>query len=90
MKPEKMDSLHFEYLNSAIPRRQHQEKLSVELGELYRKNDVTLYRRLLPQAIAIKNAERLFAIYQPHHNPAKDNPCTTVHHLVRELNRHMR
>ena len=37
------------------------------------------------QPRAIKNACKLLSIYEPH-NPEKDNPCTTVHLLVEELN----
>jgi hypothetical protein len=35
-------------------------------------------------AVAIRNAANLLKSYDPH-NPAKDNPCTTVHILVQEL-----
>ena len=31
------------------------------------------------------NARRLLDSYAPH-NPAQDDPCTTVHELVRKLN----
>jgi hypothetical protein len=40
------------------------------------------------QPIAIRNAQRLLAGYNPI-NPQKDNPLTTVHLLVNELNRFM-
>ncbi|RME44684.1 MAG: RloB domain-containing protein [Caldilineae bacterium] len=82
--------LHFEYLDSAISRRQYQKKLAGKLKRPYRKNDITLYRHLLPhQDTAIRNAQKLLASY-PTPNPARDNPCTTVHLLVQELNRHLR
>lgn len=38
------------------------------------------------QAIAIKNAKKLIQQYQSH-NPVQDNPSTTVHLLVEELNK---
>ena len=82
--------LHFDYMDNAISRQQYQDILSKRLVEPYRKNDLTLYARLLNrQPAAIRNAERLLASYQPHPDPANDNPCTAVYHLVRELNRHV-
>jgi len=82
--------LHFDYMDSAISRQQYQDILSKRLVEPYRKNDTTLYARLLHRLPdAIRNAERLLASYQPNHNPAYDNPCTAVHHLVQELNLHV-
>ena len=81
--------LHFEYLNVAIPRRQYQKRLDELLGRPYRKNDPSLYDVLLPrQEVALRNAKRLLASY-PEHNPAQDDPCTTVHLLVEALNRGM-
>lgn len=82
--------LHFDYLNCAVPQKQYEDTLSQKLGQPYDKTDNTLYGRLLSrQTTAIQNAERLLASYQPHHNPARDNPCTTVHLLVQELNRYL-
>ena len=42
------------------------------------------------QSDAIRNATRLLESYGTRHNPERDNPCTTVHLLVQELNRHLR
>lgn len=57
------------------------------LGHPYAKNSGALYDELLArQPEAIRNAERLLVQYQPP-NPAADNPSTTVHLLVNELNR---
>ncbi|MFN3309754.1 MAG: RloB family protein [Anaerolineales bacterium] len=82
--------LHFCYQDTAIPRNQYADILTRYLGS-YRKNQTDLYEKLLPyQAEAIRNAERLMNSYFPNHNPARDNPCTTVHLLVQELNRHLR
>ncbi len=51
------------------------------------KNSETIYDELLSkQSTAIKNAENLLKQYE-FHNPAKDNPSTAVHVLVKELNR---
>jgi len=82
--------LHFQYLDSAISRREYQDILQKIFG-VYRKNQPDMYEKLLPyQTSAIQRAEKLFTSYQPHHNPAEDNPCTTVHLLVKELNRYLR
>lgn len=78
--------LHFDYIESALSRRQYPGKLEERLGRAYRKNDPDMFETLrgrLPQAI--RNAEKLLARY-PNHNPEKDNPCTTVHRLVEALN----
>ena len=79
--------LHFEYLNTGIPRKDYIPKLSLLLGQKYQKNSETIYDELLNrQPIAIRNAEKLLTEYNPH-VPANDNPSTTVHLLVQELNR---
>lgn len=81
--------LHFQYLDNAITRKQYQEIISREMKEPYKKNDILMYTKLLKyQKNAIQNAEKLFASHQPNHNPATDKPCTTVHLLVKELNKH--
>ena len=79
--------MHFEYLNTGIPRKDYIRKLSLLLGKKYEKNSETIYDELLArQPIAIRNAEKLLTEYDPH-VPANDNPSTTVHLLVQELNR---
>ncbi|QSJ20061.1 RloB domain-containing protein [Nostoc sp. UHCC 0702] len=79
--------LHFEFLNTGIPRSDYLKKLSYLLGRTYKKNSETIYDELFDkQSLAIKNAEKLFKQYEPH-NSAKDNPSTTVHLLVQELNK---
>ncbi len=63
------------------------KKLNTLLGCKYEKNSDSIYDDLRDkQDTAIKNAENLIKQYQPH-NPARDNPSTTVHLLVKELNR---
>lgn len=82
--------LHFEYRNSAIDRWECVDILSKKLKKHYEKKSKNMRDELFSQEQdAIKRAEKLFASYQPH-NPARDNPCTTVHQLVKELNRHSR
>lgn len=79
--------LHFEYLNTGIPRKDYIRKLSLLLGKKYEKNSETIYNELLDkQPTAIRNAKKLLTEYAPP-VPAKDNPSTTVHLLVQELNR---
>ena len=79
--------LHFEYLNTGIPRKDYIHKLSLLLGKKYQKNSKTIYDELLDkQPTAIRNAEKLLTQYAPP-DPANDNPSTTVHLLVQELNR---
>lgn len=82
--------LHFQFLNTGIPRSDYCEKLTLLLGKLYQKNSDTIYDEILDkQATAIKNAENLLNQYHPQ-NPEKDNPSTTVHLLVKELNKFIR
>ncbi|MEH2275527.1 MAG: RloB family protein [Nostoc sp.] len=80
--------LHFEFLNTGIPRSDYMRKLSSLFGRTYQKNSETIYDELFEkQAIAIRNAENLLKQYDPHHIPVTDNPSTTVHLLVKELNK---
>jgi hypothetical protein len=78
--------LHFEFLETGLPRSDYGGKLTKHLGQKYEKNDPNMYEKLREQqSIAIRNAEKLLASYdQP--NPEQDNPSTTVHLLVQALN----
>ncbi|MBW4562798.1 MAG: RloB family protein [Mojavia pulchra JT2-VF2] len=79
--------LHFEFLNTGIPRSDYIKKLNYLLKKTYKKNSETIYDELfVKQSLAIKNAENLLRQYDPH-VPAKDNPSTKVHLLVQELNK---
>lgn len=81
--------LHFDYHQSGIPRASYIEMLNQKerLDGQYKKNSTDIYEKLLPkQATAIKNAEKLLQYYTPS-SPEQDNPSTTVHLLVKELNR---
>lgn len=79
--------LHFEFLNAGIPRSDYCKKLDLYLNKKYQKNSEAIYDELLSkQPTAIKNATSLLKQYDPH-APARDNPSTTVHLLVQELNR---
>ena len=80
--------LHFEFLNTGIPRSDYCHKLNKLMGKKYKKNSEQIYKELIDkQDIAIKNSKRLLEEYEPRKNPVKDNPSTTVHLLVEELNR---
>lgn len=80
--------LHFEYLNSGISRSQYCAKLNVLLGKKYVKNDENMYSTLFnSQSVALRNAKNLLNNYNPI-TPVDDNPSTTVHLLVQELNKY--
>jgi RloB-like protein len=79
--------LHFEFLNTGLPRSDYEDKLSELLGTKYRKNDSTIYQQLLAkQQIAIKYAQKLIESYNSI-DPERNNPSTTVHLLVEALNK---
>ena len=79
--------LHFNYHESATARHLYVGMLNDLLGVPYEKNRLDMYERLeILQETAIRNAERLLKNYDPP-DPARNNPSTTVHLLVQELNR---
>ena len=79
--------LHFHFYNTPMRRADYVEKLSELLASPYRKNDPHVYEQLhWRQPTALGNAERLISQYSPP-NPGTDDPSTTVHRLVKELNR---
>lgn len=81
--------LHFHYYNSAMSRDEYKKKLSRELGHPYQKNSQSMYKELLnKQETALKNAERLLSSYKTP-DPGKNNPSTTVHKLVIQLNKYI-
>ena len=80
--------LHFSYWDTGIHRDKYQEKLSDKkrLGHPYKKNSEAIFDELYAkQKDAIRNAKRLLGEYEPE-NPARNNPSTTVHLLVEQLN----
>ncbi len=82
--------LHYVYLNTGISRADYITRLEARMGRKYRKNSVDMYSLLEPrQPAAIGNATKLLETYNPR-RPAYDNPSTTVHLLVQELNRFSR
>ena len=79
--------LHFCYFNTGVSRDLYAEKLTNYLKQKYKKNSDEIYDKIIDkQAIAIRNAENLLKQYL-NHNPEKDNPSTTIHKLVIELNK---
>ncbi|MEG4293288.1 RloB family protein [Microcoleus sp. C2C3] len=79
--------LHFEFLNTGIPRTDYCHKLTNLMGKKYQKNSEHIYDKLIDkQDIAIKNSKKLLKQY-PRQSPVQDNPSTTVHLLVEELNK---
>jgi hypothetical protein len=79
--------LHFSYHDAAISRLEYRRKLTLFLGRPYAKNCENMYEELEEkQESAIRNAARLYSQYSPC-RPECDNPSTTVHLLVQELNR---
>lgn len=81
--------LHFHYYHNPMRRKDYENKLSELLGFPYSKNSSDMYDLLRSQqSKAVKYAKRLLECY-PHPRPASDNPSTTVHTLVEELNRFM-
>lgn len=80
--------LHFYFHDAATSRAQYKKMLTARLGFPYQKNDPDMYDHLLHlQESAIKNAINLLNSYA-NHIPSNDNPSTTVHVLVKELNKY--
>ncbi|MGB3267024.1 MAG: RloB family protein [Microcoleus sp.] len=78
--------LHFYFYNTGISRKDYPNMLTKLLGHKYEKNRETIYEELKhKQQDAIKHAKRLLIEYD-RPNPETDNPSTTVHLLVEELN----
>ncbi|HEY5582956.1 MAG TPA: RloB family protein [Ruminiclostridium sp.] len=81
--------LHFDYMHSAKPRHEYCKMLSMRMGKKYVKNSCDMYDDLIDkQSHAIRRAKTLLDEYA-NHNPEKDNPSTTVHILVQELNKYL-
>jgi hypothetical protein len=77
--------LHFDFMHSAITRKDYMKILNEKLGKEYKKNSLTIYDELRErQATAIRNARNLLNEYHLP-RPAKNDPSTTVHLLVEQL-----
>lgn len=78
--------LHFEFLNTGIPRTDYFSKLGKLMGCEYTKANDFMYERLKGRMEnAIANAKKLLEVYGASSHPSKANPSTTVHLLVEEL-----
>jgi hypothetical protein len=82
--------LHFHFYNTAISRKDYGKMLTKLMSIEYEKSSSDMFILLEDrQPQAIKHAHKLLASYDPH-NPESDNPVTTVHLLVEELNLYIR
>lgn len=88
--------LHFQLCVTGLSRKLLEKKLSSliksEFGHKYKKNDERMYEYLkTKQKQAIQNATSLIKHYKETSclNPEKNNPSTTVHELVIELNNYI-
>ena len=88
--------LHYQTFDAQLTRVQFYEFLSNHLRIPYEREGKTrkfcanIYVDLKPsQEAAIQRAERLHQ-QQQGALPSDQNPCTTVHHLVRELNKYLK
>lgn len=80
--------LHFHFHDAATSRTQYKTMLTARLGFPYKKNDPYMYDHLHSfQEAAIQNAINLLNSYA-NHSPVDDNPSTSVHILVQELNKY--
>ena len=80
--------LHFHFHDAGTSRTQYKAMLTDRLGFPYKKNDPHMYDHLHSfQEIAIQNAIKLLNSYT-NKSPVNDNPSTSVHILVQELNKH--
>ena len=79
--------LHFNYYDAALSRSSYCARLSKLLGQPYQKNSQDIYETLKEkQDFALSNASKLLETYPAHQQIHVNNPSTTVHLLVRELN----
>ena len=92
--------LHFKYLDTATPRDRYGSILTNQMRKLglvgekekYEKSRENIYEKLKPyQPTAIINAEKLIKRRDElKQHPFDPHPSTTVHELVRELNKNSR
>lgn len=83
--------LHFEFFHSAWHRERYKDKLKDLLGHSYEKNSASMYDELKgKQNQAISFAQKLLDRYSIDDPPEQNNPSTTVHRLVEEINRFLR
>jgi len=86
--------LHFENCQAQEPREWYNKRLKHHIKEPYDKNRKTAMKMydlvLSRQSDAIERAEKLMLVYDDEDKAYADkNPFTTVHKLVKELNRYV-
>lgn len=78
--------LHFNFYDTATPRRNYSKLLTAQLGRKYEKNDPLLYRDLLDkQQDALRHARKLHLQTHGGTEDYENDPCTTVYLLVEAL-----
>lgn len=86
--------LHFHFYNTGISRKQYQDLIEGNfkkkglLGYEYKKNSTEMFDLLEKygsRSNAIKHATKLEKFHAGKTDFANQNPCTKVHHLVKEL-----
>jgi hypothetical protein len=79
--------LHFEYMHSAVSRKDYCLKLNKYLNKKYDKSDPNIYDYILEkQGDAIKYSKKLIEIHNPDLPYSRRNPSTKVYELVEHLN----
>ncbi len=83
--------LHFDFINTAIGRKNYINKLDKKMndidGQNYQKNSENMYDLIKHlEKDAIRNAGKLLKMYKKSSTYSKKNPSTTVHLLVEDLN----
>lgn len=83
--------LHFNYLDTNIPRDKYFEKLSDIFGTKYEKSDNHFDMLNTEENLkkAVKNAKKLYCQFEDEPSFAKRAPCTTVFTLIEELEDHL-
>ncbi|MFA6815594.1 MAG: RloB domain-containing protein [Lentisphaeria bacterium] len=80
----------FEYCNTSMSCAKYNSSLSSYLKLKYKKNDPNMYEKLLDsQSTAIRRSERLLKMHSGA-TLSSSNPATTVHLLVKELNKYLK
>lgn len=88
--------LHYQLLEAVMTRNEYYQLMNGHWVMSYERHGKgqqfcrSIYQRLHPnQTTAIRHAERLHQQQQAH-QPADQNPCTTVYQLVSELNKYLK
>ena len=86
--------LHFSYADSALGRDDWEEKINDIFRKRkidpngYHKNDPEIFTKATQNGNlgeAVRHAAKIESMYEPDLQPSLCNPCTKVHHLIREL-----